>query len=295
MQDVLSDSVAAATESTKSNEPSRQNARWAVLLLGGPRTYAYARASFMRHVVQVVDPPMDIFSYTFYDKDCVVDAFSLNKLEEDSTRMILESEGFTAPEKSRGKQTRSRYLQQAKAMRMVEKYAAQQNKTYEYVILTRPDLVYSHDLDVEAISESFNSRSREDSIMVPECCKFGGICDRFSISTFKGMHRMLNGTYSWAESDKTSIWEQAFASRLNFTGMEAFDVKESYSFATLRVHNVEHACNVTPKRKDSWVDSTCFRAKNVYEVLETDVGGKGACSMFNKSDCRGSQSVNSPA
>jgi hypothetical protein len=97
--------------------------------------------------------------------------------------------------------------------------------------------------------------------------------------------------YSWAENDKTSIWENAFASRLTFTGMEAFDVKESYSFATLRVHQVEHACNVTQKSKDSMTYSTCFRAKHVDEVLKTDVGGKGACSMFNKSDCRGSQSV----
>jgi hypothetical protein len=56
--------------------------------------------------------------------------------------------------------------------------------------------------------------------MVPERCNFGGVCDRFSISTFKGTHGMLDGTRSWAESDKASTWEKAFASRLNFAGIK---------------------------------------------------------------------------
>jgi hypothetical protein len=269
--------------------PEETTTKWAVLLHGGPRTYSYARNSFLRHIVHATDPPMDVFAYTFYDENCLVDDYSFQKLEHDVVEMIVESKNFSAPIRDKTKQTRERFFQQAEALNML------QNKSYQYVILTRPDLLYSQDLDVEAIENAFKEEG--DSIMVPKCCTFGaGYCDRFVISTLVGMQKMLGGTHMWSQSDTKSFWEGAFASRAKFMGLKAFDLNQTYSFATLRFQNVEKACNrsVTPRR--GWPNYVCFKpsigkADGIYQYLGGDDWEEGCSMIINKTGCTGGRSV----
>ena len=42
------------------------NKRWAVMMIGGARTYAFTRDSFLRNIVSQTDPPMDVFVSTEY-------------------------------------------------------------------------------------------------------------------------------------------------------------------------------------------------------------------------------------
>jgi 3-methyladenine DNA glycosylase Mpg len=67
-----------------SSSATATNKRWAVMMIGGARTYAFTHQSFLWNVVNQTDPPMDVFVSTQYTNSCSVDKLSSVLLEMDS-------------------------------------------------------------------------------------------------------------------------------------------------------------------------------------------------------------------
>ena len=63
--------------------------RWAIMMIGGARTYAFTRESFHRHVVHQTEPPMDLFVSTAFSNNNLFGGLSSRLLEMDSTKLVM--------------------------------------------------------------------------------------------------------------------------------------------------------------------------------------------------------------
>jgi hypothetical protein len=236
--------------------------RWAVLVVGGSRTYAFARDNFLQYIVNAPPSiPMDVFSYTYYDRKCSFFALSAIFLKEDCTDYFLQESNTTLLQPNIATKTQDRYGQQIAALQMMEGYAERNNITYDYVIATRPDLLHNRMLNVSLIQQSIDDIG-DSALLIPECCNFGGYCDRFSIASFTGMKRMLQCFMGCI--DPGMAYEQSMMDRSNKSNMIAFDLVEAYSFATLRREAIEDHCRPDhPQvRPNGWVDVVCLRSND---------------------------------
>jgi hypothetical protein len=59
--------------------------RWAVMLIGGARVYAFTHESFLGNVVNQTDPPMDVFSSTSFGNASLLSALSSELMNMEST------------------------------------------------------------------------------------------------------------------------------------------------------------------------------------------------------------------
>lgn len=170
----------------------KKSKEWAVVLIGGVRTYAFVRDSFLQHVVNAVDPGMDVAAYTFYDQNCAVEAFSMNNLARDCVFIHIDNT-TGGPGRSRNnkiRQTLDRFRQQREAFNMLATFAKRKGLSYKYIVLTRPDLLYSQTLNTTAIEAELTKRPK-NTVMIPTCCDFEGYCDRFVVGTWQSMFQMV--------------------------------------------------------------------------------------------------------
>lgn len=234
-------------------------------MYGGSRTYSFARETFLRHVVNAPSIPMDMYSLTFFNEFCPIEAFSAAILQDDSLMFSTLPKILQPDPRS---QTKDRFFSQAKIFEMMSSYAESHNITYSYVVIARPDLIYNRNLDIKMIEKRIDEIG-DNALLIPECCNFGHSCDRFAISSMKGMQQMLNGTHEWYEKDPQanhSEYEQAFKLRANFTNMSLFDEQYSYSFATLRMSHLKNACNRSEPVNTHWTENICFKNEDQQQM-----------------------------
>jgi hypothetical protein len=138
--------IDAASSATATNK------RWAVMMIGGARTYAFTRQSFLWNVVNQTDPPMDIFVSTQNTNSCSVDKLSSVLLEMDSKawryhdHYILD---FRA-------QTLDRFQhEQGKLLQLIDNYAEEKNITYDFILYSRPDLHYTRPMNIAKLETTF--------------------------------------------------------------------------------------------------------------------------------------------
>jgi hypothetical protein len=236
---------------------ARTEKRWAVLLVGGARTYAFVRDSFLREIVNSPPGhPMDVFAYTFYDNACKLHALSVDLLKEDSADFFVKESQVLIED--RVAQTIERYGQQNATFIMMQNYAERNHIKYDYVLLTRPDLLYNHMLNVTVIQQTLDALG-ENALLIPHCCHFGAYCDRFAIASFSGLRRMIQ---CYEGCMTPGFWyELAFQDRTERANMITFDLPQTYSFATLRRGLLEEACRPDrpPIGDGAYQDIVCFR------------------------------------
>ncbi len=264
--------------------------RWAVILIGGSRTYSFARESFLKHVVHAPAHPMDVFAAVpFFDRNCTLDAFSLNLLQSDSKAMMVNTDGHKVGigHLQPKKQTADRFLHQQKAMEFLVAYAHNNSEKYDYILYSRPDTIYSQTLNISKIEAEID-RIGDNALLAPHCCAYGALCDRFNAGTFSGMKRMFLGSEKWANhTPGHMVWEVAFYSRANFTGMQAFDLPGTYSFGLLRLNSLRRACFKSPLT-EKWTDTICFKGFPKVYIYDAHIKEPlGGCSMLASPKCKG--------
>eukprot|EP00984_Skeletonema_dohrnii_P009953 scaffold3836_cov87-Skeletonema_dohrnii-CCMP3373.AAC.2 len=95
----------------KREEALVKKKRWAVMMIGSARTYAFARSSFIKNVLNQTDPPM--------------------AMDDSLKRIVLRTQGEL-------KKTRDRFLDEQNALlQLIENYSKEHDITYDYIFYTR--------------------------------------------------------------------------------------------------------------------------------------------------------------
>ena len=231
---------AAASSATATNK------RWAVMMIGGARTYACTRQSFLWNVVNQTNPPMDIIVSTVQNS-CSVDKLSSVLLEMDSK--ALRYHDILEPILDNRAQTLDRFQQeQGKLLQLIDNYAKEKNITYDFILYTRPDLHYTRPMNIAKLETTFEENGN-GTIFTPKCCAFGGWCDRLAVASYKDFARMIKASDQWVARGVNGIYEVAFMDRGLFVNLTRFDMHitpnltDDYGFVTARLAAALVQCN----------------------------------------------------
>eukprot|EP00985_Skeletonema_marinoi_P003223 scaffold1347_cov92-Skeletonema_marinoi.AAC.5 len=237
----------------KREEALVKKKRWAVMMIGSARTYAFARSSFIKNVLNQTDPPMamDVFTSTqsMNNSSCSIEKHSLGLLEKDSTAVRFNQVNFTVQKGTQGelKKTRDRFLDEQNALlQLIENYSKEHDITYDYIFYTR-------------------------------------WCDRLGASSYLDYSTMIVSTEDWMRSggDKYT-YETAFQKRAEYVNLTRFDLtpKKGYGFHTLRFKYASQSCNgVTKWEGAHWTDMLCNDM--ITPDLETT---PASCTLLNNSN-----------
>ena len=230
---------------------------WAIILYGGIRTYEHTRNSIITNLKHAIDPPMDIISYTFYNKSSNTQKRGFDLLHSDSVFISTRDFVQQTSTKSHRLQTIDRYNDQYTLIKMLLGVEYQKNHTYKYVIFLRPDLYFSEILNIINIKHVLQKQSH--LLLNPTCCRFGGYCDRFTIAKRNDMVKMLEDKQWYESINKIPMYEGSFKTRALHSNITAVDINTTgYSFSTLRPQEVQSMCNNKP-HKAGWTDYICFK------------------------------------
>lgn len=163
----------------KSSSPVTK--RWAVTMIGGARTYAFTRNSFLQNVVNLTYPLMDVFVSTISTYSCSVDSFSAVFLERDSTAWRYHHPEHTKEELGATDYkalTYDRfYTEQMGLLELIDDHTKENNFTYDYIFYTRPDIFYTIPLNIKKLERTLDKNN--GTIFIPQCCTYNdGWCDR---------------------------------------------------------------------------------------------------------------------
>ena len=246
---------AAASSATATNK------RWAVMMIGGARTYACTRQSFLWNVVNQTNPPMDIIVSTVQNS-CSVDKLSSVLLEMDSKAWRYHD--ILEPILDNRAQTLDRFQQeQGKLLQLIDNYAEEKNITYDFILYSRPDLHYTRPMNIAKLETTFEENGN-GTIFTPKCCAFGGWCDRLAVARYKDFARMIKATDQWVARGGNKVHEPAFMDRGLFVNLTRFDMHitpnltDDYGFVTARLAaalvqcNEKNCCKLVAFRHD-WV------------------------------------------
>jgi STELLO glycosyltransferases len=265
--------------------------KWAVLMIGGARTYAVCRESITKNVLLQTDPPMDMFTYSFHhqNQSCHLDNLGLDILDRDS-KMIHYDDAFVKYEATSREASYDRFVrQQVEHFQMLQQYQTKHNVTYDYVLYARPDLFFLEPFDFQAIEKILDEPRTNGTYAMfsPACCRFRGICDRIAATTYEGYSNMMRLTEAWHENATHLIGEEAFRERAAFAKMERFDVVGTpHAFATVRNSNVGKICQGTEDIGASWTDYVCFaRGQSSFLPLLQRELRPSTCAIYNSSNC----------
>lgn len=303
------DSHAHDESTTSQVKPKHARKRWAVLQTGGARTYATCRDSFMRNIVHQTDPPMDVFTITFHhsDDNCHFDALGVDMLDRDS-KSIMYDNVIVPKARNTMSSGYDRFARQPiDHWNLMETYQRENNVTYDYVVLTRPDMMYYSPLNVSLLEKMLvpqqqsakenATKSLQYPLFSPDCCKFRGLCDRIAAASYQGMSAMMKNSAAWYKQAKEKRAEAAFKERALFSNMVPFDYSlnasagSSFGFATMRYAHVASICqNETLEGKkdaDNWPNTICLhKAAGSWPLVQNYNFGDArpsACALFNHS------------
>jgi hypothetical protein len=238
------------------------NKRWAVMMIGGARTYAFTRESFLRNVVNQTDPPMDIFVSTSSTNSCSVDWISAVLLEMDS-RAWRYDELPNGISPNVHVQTQDRFQrEQSELLQLIDDYAEKINITYDYIFYARPDLHYTRPMNIAKLEKTFKENGN-GTIFTPECCAWGGWCDRLAVAHYKDFARMIKASDQWVARGVNGYYEQAFMDRGRFANLTRFDMHispnltEDYGFVTARLGAALEQCYEKTEEWYFWCDMSC--------------------------------------
>jgi hypothetical protein len=224
--------------------------RWAIMMIGGARTYAFTRESFLRHVVHQTEPPMDLFVSTAFSNNNLFGGLSSRLLEMDSTKFRYDEE-YTIPGTDEIARTQDRFQrEQGGLLQMIDEYAMEQSITYDYIFYTRPDIYYEVPFNIshmELLFEEHSNLGGQRTIFIPSCCNFRGWCDRLAAAPYDDFARMIRLTDEWLATDrlkKVGPYERAFKDRCLYANLTKFDMEQpdNYAFYTARYWHASRAC-----------------------------------------------------
>ena len=268
------------------------NKRWAVMMIGGARTYAFTRDSFLRNIVSQTDPPMDVFVSTQSTNSCSVDWLSAVLLEVDSRAWRYHDE---LPSIDVHVQTRDRFQrEQGELLQLIDDYAEQTHITYDYIFYVRPDLHYTRPMNIAKLEKTFEENGN-GTIFTPACCAYGGWCDRLAVARYKDFARMIKASDQWVARGVNGYYEKAFMDRGRFTNLTSFDMHitpnltEDYGFVTARLGAALEQCNERTEEWLFWCNTECnnfggFSLNStpaVCKYLNQSLAKKEGCRYYN--------------
>lgn len=232
------------------NDPTKK--RWAVMLVGAPRSYMITRNSFLQNVVNQSDPPMDIFTLTpkISNPSCLADLESVRMLEMDSTVIHFDENYVVLEGRDIWKVTEDRLVrQQNETFQMIDNYAGQKNINYDFIFYTRPDLYHTLPINIMELEEKFGNITEgiNNTIFSPGCCAYSGWCDQLAAGRYQDFAKMIGVSREWASRDadiERGHPESLFKARGAFANVSSFDLhlNEDYEFSILRLYSAKVAC-----------------------------------------------------
>ena len=273
--------------------PHTKQKRWAVMMIGSPRTYAFARTSFIQNVLNQTHPPMDMDIFTSTSlktnsSSCPLESHGLQLLQDDST--VLHIHNISEPQtKSTGTanliMTKDRFLhEQSELLQIVEEYSKQKGVSYEYILYTRPDLHYTTPFNFPAIERQLQESN--STMFSPKCCSFKGWCDRLAILKYQDYSKMIRSTQDWLSHGGDKFYfERAFQERAEYVNLTKFDLEKTkdYGFHTLRLNHTKQSCE-GKWTYAFWVDMLC----NDNSIPQLEVKPETCSLLLNNSNpsCR---------
>jgi len=259
--------------------------RWAVMMIGSARSYAFSRSSFIENVLHQTDPPMDVFTSTILmnNSSCFIEKHSQELLVKDSTAVRFHQLNDEVKKRSDKQKTQDRFVnEQSALLQLIEDYSKEHNITYDYIFYTRPDLYYTMPFNITEVERSLEVRM--STLFSPECCKFrGGWCDRLAAASYQDFSKMIVSSEDWARSggDKYA-YEAAFRHRAEYANLTNFDLtlKKDYGFVTLRLGHAAQSCNGGAILKSHWTDKLCNK-NMTFPDLETT---PDSCRLLNSTN-----------
>jgi hypothetical protein len=267
--------------------------RWAVMMIGGARTYAYTQDSFTQNVVNQAYPPMDVFVSSHFNNLSRAEILSFNLLVDDSTEYqeytpTITSDGLNTSFKRLSwdiTQTQDRFLSEQMALlQIIDDYSKYRNITYDFIFYTRPDLLFTYPVNIKKLEEILgkNSAAGKSTIFSPDCCAWSGWCDRVGAASYQDFSRMIRVSDQWVANVSRLTHERAFRDRGLLSNLSSFDMHlmEDYGFLTLRIEQAVEACQGRHELHGSkHSDTTCsnFLPFNLNVTLAT-------CDVFDRNE-----------
>ena len=256
--------------------------RWAVMMIGSARSYAFARSSFIENVLHQTDPPMDVFTSTLLmnASSCLIEIHLLKLLEKDST--VLRFHQMDDKAMSEHQKTQDRFInEQTALLTLIEDYSKDHGITYDYIFYTRPDHYYTIPFNIKGVERTLEGRT--SALFSPRCCKYRGWCDRLGAASYQDFSRMILSGKDWARSGgKKYSYEAAFQHRAEYANLTNFDLtpKEDYGFLTLRLSHAAQSCDGKEKVGAFWTDTFCnnFTFPDDMEITPS------SCRLLNNSN-----------
>ncbi len=81
-------------------------------------------------------------------------------------------------------------------LQLIDDYAMGKNITYDYILYTRPDLLYTLPINVKKL-ETMLDENVNGTIFVPKCCDFFGWCDRLAAAKYGDFSSMIRLSKQW--------------------------------------------------------------------------------------------------
>lgn len=272
--------------------------RWAVMMIGAPRTYAFARQSFIQNVLNQTDPPMDVFTSTessMVNESCPIEVHSLELLKRDTTAMHFHQAKGILPGRRAGagprweqlQKTQDRFInEQNSLLKLMEDYSKHHGITYDYIFYTRPDLYYTTPFNISTIERAIDRNI--STIFSPKCCSFAGWCDRLTAASYQAFSKMVLSTEDWMRNEHNNghdyAYEVAFQKRAENVNLTKFDLtmRKDYGFYTLRFKHAKYKCDGGQERNWNgapWTDMLCN------DMLTNDLEiTPASCSLLNNSN-----------
>jgi len=240
---------------------------------------------------------MDVFSLSFahHENACHIDSLSLFALEEDSASFKYDSNYTKKADADGVSMTRDRFeRQQGEILNMISDHERMKGIMYDYIFLTRPDILYTHPFNITAIEERFAMNYRVGNrtlLFSPECCKFAGMCDRLAAAPYSEFSQMVRSSKSYFDTvgvsqDHVPAFENAFKHRAIFNNLSSFDIPQS--FLTLRLRHVRELCAGNMTSSSHWTEALChYNKHHTWDVRSgTDLNyTTAACQLLEKSMC----------
>jgi hypothetical protein len=177
---------------------------------------------------------------------------------------------------------------------MVDNYAKTNNVDYDYVFLTRPDLVYTIPFNISELEYQLDQRTNSRSLFSPACCAMGGLCDQVAAATYADYSHMVHSSEAWyAQTKMTGNPESHFKRRALFAKMSMFDLEAtSYAFSIGRHGDARLVCELDKYKSEQSSDRqssdrVCTRKAGILKTADQfmDPHYPGACAIVNQSVC----------
>ena len=272
---------------------SFMNKQWAVMMIGGARTYAFTCNLFLRNAISQTDPPMYVFVSTQSTNLCSVDWLSAVLLEADSRAWRYHDE---LPSIDVHVQTRDRFQrEQVELLQLIDDYTKQTRITYNYIFYARPNLHYTRPMSIAKLEKTFEENGN-GSIFTPVCCAYGGWFDQLAVAHYKDFASMIKASDQWVVRGVNGYYEKAFMDRGQFTNLTSFDMHitpnltEDYGlFVTARLGAALEQCNERTEEWLFWCDTECnnFGGFNLNlthamcKYLNQSLAKKEGCRYYN--------------